>query len=120
MNREQAFDFGVKQELYKDFQEQYNRDLNKRAREISERREGGKTALAVEYLRDAIGAMVRLIDDPARLSAILQDVNSQYYRHRNDIAANRFNAQMEALKQENAQEQCNTPETATGGGSTCQ
>lgn len=85
MNREQALNFGVKQELYKEFQEQYNRDLNKRARDISERREGGKTALAVEYLRDAIGAMVRLIDDADTLQRLLASVNRTYsgyiYQH---------------------------------------
>lgn len=117
MNKEQALSYGVREDAYRDFQEHVSRDVNKRARELAERRKGGETAFAVAQIREAIGAMVRLIDDPARLSAILQDVNSQYYRHRNDIAANRFNAQMEALKQENAQEQ---PKAGAGGVAGCQ
>lgn len=81
MNREQALKYGVKPELYKDFQEEYNTEMNKRAREMAVNGEGGAAAPALAKLREAIGSMLRLIDDPARLRLILNNINRHYSQY---------------------------------------
>ncbi len=81
MNREQALKYGVKPELYKDFQEEYNTEMNKRAREMAVKSEGGAAAPALAKLREAIGSMLRLIDDPARLRLILNNINRHYAQY---------------------------------------
>lgn len=100
MNKEQAMSYGVREDAYRDFQEHVSRDVNKRARELAERRKGGETAFAVAELHTAINAMVRMIHDPDRLRVILNNVNRSYAQY--------------------TQEQRKQPKTDAGGAVGCQ
>lgn len=104
MNKEQAMSYGVREEAYREFQEHVSRDVNKRAREIAERREGGEAAFALAMTRDAIKTMIALIDDLPTLQRMLTSVNRTYsdyvYRQQQKVE--------------------NTTETASGGVAGCQ
>ena len=103
MNKEQAMRYGVREDAYRAFQDHVNRDINKRAREIAERREGGETAFALGMTRDAIKTMIALIDDLPTLQRMLTSVNRTYSDY--------------VYRQQQKAE--STTETASGGAAEC-
>ena len=110
MNKEQALSYGVREDAYRDFQEHVSRDVNKRAREVIERRKGGEAAFALAQLREAINAMLALIDDVNTLQQMLTSVNRIYsdYLYKQRKTA------------ENNPETTRSPETGAGGVAECQ
>jgi hypothetical protein len=81
MNKEQAMSYGVREDAYRAFQDQVNRDVQKRVRELLDKRKGGETAFALKNLREAINAMLALIDDANTLEHTLTSVNRIYNEH---------------------------------------
>lgn len=109
MNKEQAMSYGVREDAYREFQNHVNRDVKKRVQELAENRARAEAAFALKQIRDAISAMLVLVDDENTLQRVLTSVNRTYsdYLYRQRKAA------------EETQEATNAPETSTGGVAEC-
>lgn len=87
MNREEAMSYGVREDAYRAFQEHCNRDARKMAARMVEEAHGRETAPAAPFpaeIRRAIVSMLQLINDPARLSLILSNVNRHYQSYKTE------------------------------------
>lgn len=109
MNKEQAMGYGVREEVYREFQDHVNRDVNKRAWELVEKSKAGENAFPVKQIREAISAMIALVDDVNTLQKTLTSVNRIYsdYLYRQRMTA------------ENNQEATSATETGAGGAADC-
>lgn len=109
MKKAELMEYGIKAENIRAFQVSYWNDVKKQAARMVEESKGQKTAPAAP-IREAIYAMVRVIDDPARLSMILTNVNRQHQNYLNDLNG------MSNTTNDNAQKQ---PETGQEGACEC-
>lgn len=71
MNKAELLALGLPEERVREFQKIYNRDLDRRARQMIERKEP-------DSLRDAITSTLSTIENPARLRLILATVSHHY------------------------------------------
>lgn len=76
MKREQLAAYGIPADKIKEFMSIYWEDVHKNAQHRANRQPD-----PVRDTRQAIAAMLGLIDDPKRLQMILKHINRQYYEH---------------------------------------
>ena len=73
MNKAELLALGLPEELVREFQKIYNRDLDRRARKMIERKEP-------DELREAIVSTLSVIEDPERLRSIMATVTRHYLK----------------------------------------
>ena len=73
MKREQLTAYGIPADKIKDFMDEYWKDVAKQAQHKAKSQPD-----PVQGTRQAIAAMLSLIDDPKRLQMILKCINRQY------------------------------------------
>lgn len=109
MKKAELMEYGIKAEKIRAFQDAYWADVKKQAAQMMQE-EKGRNAAPAAAIRDAICAMVRVIDDPVRLNWILTNINRHHQNYLNDL-----NGKCNATN-DNAQKQ---PETGQEGACEC-
>ena len=84
MKKAELMEYGIPEAKIRAFNEVYWNDVRKQAARMVEEAKGQDAAPAAS-IRDAISAMLRVIDDPARLSMILTYTNRQHQYYLNDL-----------------------------------
>ena len=90
MKKTELLEYGIPEEKIPAFHVAYWADVKKTAVRMVEEGKGQEAVPAPSpaSVRDAIHAMLRLIDDPARLALILSNVNRHYQLYQNGETEN--------------------------------
>lgn len=79
MKKDELLSFGIPAEKIKEFQPLYWADVKKQAVKMAEKER--ETVVSPASIREAITAMLRLIDDEKRLITILGNINRHFAQY---------------------------------------
>ena len=88
MKKAELMEYGIPEEKIRAFNTAYWADVKKAAVRMLEEENGQEGTPSPAAVRGAICAMLRLINDPARLTLILSNVNRHYQLYQNGETGN--------------------------------
>ena len=93
MRKAELIAYGIPEEKVREFHQVYWADVKKQAAMMANGDAGQETALPPSAYRQAISAVLRLINDRERLALILSNVNKHYYQQKNEQSSTSEDAQ---------------------------